>query len=383
MIYLDHAALAPMPTEVVDAMAVAGRDAWGNPDSRHAAGRRARARLEQARAEIAALLGAPPVEVQLASRGGRALERAITLGLARRPGPLALTRLEHPSALRLAERAAGEGRQVAWLPATTGCLDVLENAGALRDAAVVVVSALNHELGTVVDLVRVRAAAPQAWLIVDAVQAAPWIDLRPLRALDAIVVVASQKLGGPPGAAALRIPETVAVSQRADADLQDAGWLALVGFGEACRLARLGGEGRSAVACRRATRLLDGIRAACPTAVQNGAPEIWRGPIVNVSFPGYASTEVTAALDLAGVCVARGSACLRQTTLGSPVVAAAYPGEPWRAATATRWSVGFSTTDEDVDRACAALTRVLSALPFRDDLTASGGSIEAASSRAV
>ena len=109
MIYLDHAALAPMPPPVLEAMAAAGREAWGNLDSRHAAGRRARARLEQARAEIAALVGAPPVEVRLATRGSRALEAAVALGLARRPGPLALTQLEHPSILRIAERAAGTG----------------------------------------------------------------------------------------------------------------------------------------------------------------------------------------------------------------------------------------------------------------------------------
>ena len=86
--------------------------------------------------------------------------------------------------------------------------------------------------------------------------------------------------------------------------------------------------------------------AACPAAVFNGAVDTWCGPILNVSFPGYAATELTGALDLAGVCVARGSACLRQTTVGSPVVAAAYPGEPWRATTATRWSIGFDTTDD-------------------------------------
>ncbi|HXU63768.1 MAG TPA: aminotransferase class V-fold PLP-dependent enzyme [Polyangia bacterium] len=377
MIYLDHAALAPMPAAVVGAMTDAARDAWGNPDSVHAAGRRARARLEQARAEIAALLGAPPGEIRLATRGGQALERAIRLGLERRAGALALTPLEHPSILRIAERA---GRPMTWLPARAGRVDAAASATALRHAAVVVVSALNHELGTLVDLAAVRAAAPQAWLVVDAVQAAPWIDLRPLRALDAIVVVAAQKLGGPPGAAALRLPETVAAAERAEAELESAGWLAAIGFGEACRLARLGGDGRRAPARRQGERLRDGIRAVRPDAVFNGAPESWGGPILNVSFPGYAATEVTGALDLAGVCVARGSACLRRTTPGSPVVAAAYPDDPWRAVTATRWSVGVETTDDQIDRACATLARVLAVLPFRGDLAPAARFTQAVSS---
>jgi cysteine desulfurase len=315
------------------------------------------------------LLGAPPIEVRLSTRGSRALEAAITLGLARRPGALALSRLEHPSILRIAERAAAHGREVSWLAAPAGRLDVAKSAPALRDAAVVVVSGLNHELGTLVDVAAVRAAAPDAWLVVDAVQAAPWIDLGPTRELDAIVVIAAQKLGGPPGAAALRLPAGVAVDERTDADLEDTGWLAAVGFGEACRLARLNGRSRAVAARRRADQLRDGIRAACPAAVFNGDGDTWCGPILNVSFPGYAATELTAALDLAGVCVARGSACLRQSTVGSPVVAAAYPDEPWRAATATRWSMGFGTTDVEIDSASGALSRALATVPLREDLT--------------
>ena len=257
---------------------------------------------------------------------------------------------------------------MSWLTAPGGQLDIAKHATTLRDAAVVVVSALNHELGTLVDVAAVRAAAPAAWLVVDAVQAAPWIDLRPMRALDAIVIMAAQKLGGPPGAAALRLPERVAVAERTDGDLEGTGWLSVVGFGEACRLARLNGPGRRVTARRRAARLRDGISATCPAAVFNGAADAWSGPILNVSFSGYAAIEMTGALDLAGVCVARGSACLRQTTLGSPVVAAAYPGEPWRAMTATRWSIGFDTTDDEIDAACGALERVLASLPLRADL---------------
>jgi len=368
MIYLDHAALSPMPAPVVSAMADAARDAWGNPDSVHAAGRRARARLEQARAEIAALVGAPPREVWLATRAGAALERAIRLGLDRRSGPLALSRLEHPSVLRIAEQASAAGRAVTWLDAPAGQLDAGAAAAQLREAAVVVVSALNHELGTQTDVAAVRAAAPDAWLVVDAVQAAPWIDLRPLRALGAVTAIAAQKLGGPPGAAALCLPETVVAAERAEAAVESAGWLAAIGFGEACRIARLGGDGRRAAARRQGQRLRDGIQAVCAGAVWNGAPEAWRGPILNVSFPGHAATEVTGALDLAGVCVARGSACLRRTTPASPVVAAAYPDAPWRAATATRWSVSPETTDDEIDRACAALAAALAGLPIRGDL---------------
>jgi hypothetical protein len=65
------------------------------------------------------------------------------------------------------------------------------------------------------------------------------------------------------------------------------------------------------------------------------------------------------------------------------VVAAAYPDEPWRAATATRWSVGFGTTNEEVGGACVALARALATLPLREDLTAAHGSIPAASGKAV
>ena len=367
MVYLDHAALTPILPEVLAVMTEAAASSWGNPDSRHAAGRRARSRVEDARAEVAALLGSVPGAVRFCVDGTRALALAVELALANRRGPLALSRIEHPSLLRLAEKARAGGREVRWLASHEGGLD-LEELAALPAESVLAVGALNHELGTAPDLASVAGAAGAALLVIDAVQAAAWLDLSALAALEPIVVVAAQKMGGAPGAAAVSAPRRFPL--RHDDEEEPVGWLDLVGFGEACRLARARGHERRAVARGLTQTLLEEIRRVCPDARHNGAGAAWAGTILDVSFPGVLNGDLTSALDLEGVCVARGSACLRQTTVGSAVVAAAYPGEPWRAATATRWSAGFDTTADDVAAAARVLRRIWDALPRRHELLA-------------
>src|SRR5579872_3861286 len=118
MIYLDHAALTPTLPAVLAAMNEAAATTWGHPDARHAAGRRARARLEQARADVAAYLSCDTAEVAFASSGGQALGRAVALARAARPdGALAISRVEHPSFVRAVEAT---GAPIVWVPAPAG-----------------------------------------------------------------------------------------------------------------------------------------------------------------------------------------------------------------------------------------------------------------------
>ena len=363
MIYLDHAALTPVLPQVLEAMVGAARDSWGNPSSRHAAGRRARSRLEQARSDVAALFGSAPAEVAFAASGSRALERALGIATQARPGPLVLSRLEHPSLLRLAAREAVQGRDVRYLSAPRGDVELESVRSVLEGAAVVSLSALNHELGTALPLARLREPLRDAVLVVDAVQAAPWLDLAQLRDPSTPLVCASQKLGGPPGAAALVVPREL--SGREPLVDDDAGFLSVVGFGEACARARTERAARLERAVERARTLLRGLERMGAEVVVNGADALRAGPIVNLSFPKIHGADLAAALDLKGVCIARGSACLRVGPEGSPVVRAAYPDEPWRAVSATRWSLGFDTTSAEIERAVAVLGTVLPKLPRR------------------
>src|SRR5580693_7563650 len=101
--YLDWNATAPPAPEVLDAMAAAARDAWGNPSSVHAAGRAARARVEDARESVARLARCDPRDVVFTSGGTEANNLALRSAFAGGPGVLVTSRLEHPSVARVAE----------------------------------------------------------------------------------------------------------------------------------------------------------------------------------------------------------------------------------------------------------------------------------------
>ena len=115
-IYLDWNATTPPLTAVVEAMAAAAREAWGNPSSVHAVGRAARARVEDAREAVAKLGRCDPRDVVLTSGGTEANNLALRSAFASGPGVLVTSRLEHPSVARVVEALEREGRaRVRWL----------------------------------------------------------------------------------------------------------------------------------------------------------------------------------------------------------------------------------------------------------------------------
>jgi len=367
MTYLDHAASTPVVEEALEAMLRAARECGGNPASVHGAGRRTRAALEQARLEVAGYLGCLPAELRWEASGTAALRRALRAALGLSPGPLVSSRLEHPAVREVVEETEAAGREVRWLSQPGGVLTPEQVAPALEGAGVVALSAMNHELGTAPALAPLMARAPGAWWVVDAVQAAAWLNVSPLLGPRVFLTCAAQKLGGPPGVAALRVPRELAFapSGRREALFPEAPgtapWLAAIGMGAACRVREPAlPEGLPRVRAL-AERLLAGMRQACPRLVHNAGPD-WAGPILDVSVPEVEARHLETALDLRGLYVSRTSACQQARTVGSRVVAAAFPEEPWRADTALRFSLGLSTTGADLDAALEAWRSALEEL---------------------
>ncbi len=350
-IYLDHAALTPVDERVLAAMSEAARMSWGNPRSVHAIGRRAKAALAGAAAQIGDYLGCHPRELSFAASGTRALQLALDHALARASeGPVVSTPLEHSAVTRaLAKPRLGPRLRMLELPG--GRLELDHAEAALADAAVIVVSPLNHELGTVLPTELVELAPREAIWVIDAIQAAVWLDLDRWMGPRSLVVAASAKLGGPPGAAVLRTPP--ALQQAGEHDPLGEGtppWLAAIGMGAACEGRRGLREPARLRVAGLGRRLLAGLQELAPDLCLNADPDAWVGPIVNLSFPGVDAKGLEHELDMRGVAIARGSACRSRLVGGSPVVAAAFPGEEWRSREATRWSLGWSTTDAEVDR---------------------------------
>lgn len=361
LVYLDWNATTPPHPEVIEAMQRAARDAWANPSSVHAAGRRARAVVESARESVALLAGVDPRDVILTSGATE------SNNLALRSAPALVTsRIEHPSVIRVAEALEREGRPVRWVPVPrSGRLDpgqILGEVEGLPAGFVVALMAANHETGVLQPVAEVfdRILDRGGRLHVDAAQAAGKVE-RALWATGTTVSVAAHKLRGPKGIGALVIrsgpppvPLVLGGSQERGVRPGTVDPVGAAGFGVAARHAAEDGP-RSYAAL---SALRDSLEAAlAPHADCNGSDSLRLPHVSNLSFGGWRGDELVAALDLEGVCVSSGSACSAGTHEPSPVITAMAGAA--RAASAVRASLGDGTTGEAIELAISAMLRVL------------------------
>jgi tRNA (5-methylaminomethyl-2-thiouridylate)-methyltransferase len=366
-IYLDHAATAPVRAEVADAMATALRAGPGNASSVHAAGRAARAAVETARREVAALLGVTGEEIVFTS-GGTEGNNLVVRGLARsaaarltagaRPHVVS-SRLEHPSVLGALAVLEGDGFDVSYVSVdANGAITPEGLRAALRpETALVTLAAANHELGNVSNVAALAAVARAGGALfhTDAVQAAAWRALElGSKGVDA-ATISAHKLGGPQGVGAVFVrrgldlpPLVVGGHQEHERRAGTENVAGLVGFGVAARLAA---AERAEVAARVAglrdrleARLLEIPGARVHGDVTHRVPGT-----LNVAFAGARGQLVAIALDLEGVCVATGAACTSGSVEPSAVLLALGLA-PDAAGEALRFSLGRETTEAEIDR---------------------------------
>jgi cysteine desulfurase len=373
-IYLDWNATAPLRPQARSAM-LAALDATGNASSVHAEGRAARALIEKAREEVAALVGAQPRNVVFTSGGTEANMLALgpaVGGAGRRCERLLVSAIEHPSVL-----AGGRfpAEAVERLPVTaSGEIDlaILERrlaAGAGR--ALVSLMLANNETGVVQPIPEAVALAQAAGALlhVDAVQAAGRIPCD-INALGAdLLTLSGHKLGAPKGVgalirrdAALRLADPLIKGGGQEHGLR-AGTenvAGIAGFGAAAAAARNAPDAdRTRMAALR-DRLEQGLRAASPEVVIFGGME--RLPNTTLfARPRMKAETAIIAFDLEGIAVSSGAACSSGKVQPSHVLAAM--GVPPRlAAGAIRVSLGPTTTETEIDRFVEAWIRVSGAL---------------------
>lgn len=380
--YLDHAATAPLRPEVAAAMAdvVAGDGALGNPTGSHPAAQRARRLLEEARDEVAAFLGRDPGEIVFTSGGTESANLAV-LGPAEAARPvggeavLLTSAVEHPAVRESARAAAKSGLQAEELPVdATGIVDAdaLGRALSARVTTVAIMTA-NNETGVLqplADLIHtINRRAPQAYVFTDAVQAAPWLDLADVTAGADMVSVSAHKIGGPVGVGALALAPRVVLEPRQYGGGQErerrsgtqdvAG---AVGLATAVRLVR---TERADAGVRVATlrdRLRDGLLAAIPDAHRTLPAGVAVLPgHLHLCIPGVEREELLVALGAQDVCVSGGSSCASGALQPSHVLSA-MGVDPALAAGSLRFTLGATTTGEDVDRALAVVPAVVAAL---------------------
>ncbi|WP_333585591.1 cysteine desulfurase family protein [Phenylobacterium sp.] len=353
-VYLDYNATAPVRPEARAAV-LAALEAGGNPSSVHAVGRAARARLEAARGQVAALMGAPASTVVFTSGGTEANALAIESAVASGARRLIVSAVEHDAVIETA-RASGaavefwpvdaQGRvQLNWLSAR------LERWDASEGAAFVALMLANNETGVIQPVAEaaemVRAAG--GWLHVDAVQAAGKIGFDS-RALGAdTLAVSAHKLGGPQGVGALTFGPRARLSRRIHGGGQERGWRAgtenLPGAAGFAAAAAAAVQGLELMAAQAAWRDAAQARLRDAGAEILGADAARLPNTLCLAMPGYPAELQVMNLDLAGVMISAGSACSSGKVKASHVVSAM--GRADLAGCAIRVSGGWATIAED------------------------------------
>jgi cysteine desulfurase len=359
--YLDHAATTPMRADAVAAMLPFLTEQFANPSGSHRFARQVRKAIDEARDDVADVLGCKPGEVIFTSGGTEADNTAI-FGTLDRAGGLALCpAVEHHAVLHAVE--ARHGRVVAVDAAGRVDLDALKES--LDDVVLVSVMAVNNEVGTITDLAEVaalvRSTAPNAILHTDAVQAACWLDVRTITPHVDLMSLSAHKFGGPKGVGVLVArgrsvfaPMLVGGGQereRRSGTHNVAGIIAMAAALRATDTERADENVRVAglrdALVEGLQRELDGLHETVDRALKVSGS-------AHVCIDGIENEALLYLLDEAGVCASAASSCASGAMEPSHVLAAmGVPNE--RARGALRLTLGRTTTADDIERATTAI----------------------------
>jgi cysteine desulfurase len=378
-IYLDNAATTTARPEVIEVMVPLLGGGY-NPSSAHAHGREARAALDQARADVARVLGAAPREIVFTGGGSEADVLAIVGAAKARAadGKHVITSVfEHHAVLHAFDVLEEEGWSVTRLPVTAdGLVDPGTLAAALRPGSTTLVSIMlgNNEVGTIQPLAEIAALAHAAGALVhtDAVATAGYLDLD-LGQLDVdLLSLSAHKFNGPKGVGVLFVRRGTPLTAQIVGGGQEHGLRSgtenLAGIAGLARALVLAAAERPLDVVRVTAlrdRLAAGISARVAGTIVLGAASPRLPHIASLGFPGQPSDALLMALDLEGVSASAGSACAAGSLEPSHVVAAL--GVPPEYATGVlRFSLGRSTTPADVDGAAEVVGRVVGRMQTAD-----------------
>ncbi len=387
--YLDHAATTPMCPEAVEAMQPFYAAAYANPSGAHRMARDAMRAVNDARDLLAELWGAEPGEIVFCS-GATEADNLAVFGLANATGSAAPNRIvcsaiEHPAVLAPVERLGGMTVGVDSL----GVLDLDELAEAVDENTVLVsVMLVNNESGVIQPLAEVAEVlaqhAPQAVLHTDAVQAVSWLDVSELARPAQLVSVSAHKFGGPKGVGALIVRDGVKLQplilgggQERDRRGGTHNVAGIVGMAAAAEVATAKRQETVARVEKLRNRLADHLKAAVPDVVETGVVEPSFADAVvadactdrsrkiagscHLCFGGVESEELLFLLEREGVYASAASSCASGAFEPSHVLAAmGYHRD--LAKGSLRLSLGSTTTEADIYRACAVIPNAVAQL---------------------
>jgi cysteine desulfurase len=376
-VYCDHAATTRCHPDAAKLMYEYLVNEFGNASSIHAFGRRARKGVEEARQQIADLIGARPTELFFTSGGTEADNWALrgTLQSNRTKGShLILTPFEHHAVLDQAEALARDGFEVTLLPVEplTGLIDPAALVAAMRpDTVLISIMYVNNEIGTIQNIKALCAAAkaqdPKVVFHTDAVQAAGIIPINVKELGIDLMTISSHKIYGPKGVGALYVkkgfrfgPIQVGGGQERKMRSGTENVPGIIGFGKAAELAKQELENRAEHASAMRDRFLAGALAMSGVTL-NGIdpvahPEQRHPGNANVSVVHIDGEGMLLRLDMAGIAASAGSACSSGSLEPSHVLlAVGYSRDV--AQGSLRFSFGQENTADDVDYVLAEFAK--------------------------
>jgi cysteine desulfurase len=392
MIYLDYNATTPLCDEARETMLPYLGRHFGNPSSVHAAGREARAAIDDARDKLAALLRAKPHELVFTSGGTESCNLAV-LGLAKRDlsrgGHVISNKAEHHAVLNALEfLEKRENFEVTWLNMSRdGIVDLDQLATTIRpETRLVSIMTANNETGVTQPMREISRVCRERGVLLhsDMVQSFGKIDTD-LSLVDA-ASFAAHKFYGPKGAGVLFLRSGLSIqplmfggaheNQRRPGTENVAAIAGMAAAAEWILHGKGGSPNRPADLSQSPLRgimeeqerekalsdkLWTCITQIFPEAQQNGDSVGRLANTLNVSFPGFDSETLLIALDLEGVCASSGSACMVGSVVASHVLLAMGLSTE-RASSAVRFSLGKQTTADEIERAADAIARIFKRL---------------------
>ena len=364
-IYLDHNATTPLLPEALDAMLPYLRSRYGNPSSQHAHGQIARKAVEEAREQVAALIGATPDEIVFTSGGTESNNLAVRGTVEAHPEKrhVVTCNVEHSAVGVVCTWLEGRGCRVTRVPVQASgrvrAEDVIGSFG--DDTLLVTVMHANNETGVVQPVAEIGRAARDKGVIVhtDAAQSAGKVRVHVDELSVDLLSIAAHKLYGPKGVGALYIRKGTALSPFSLGGTHERGLrpgtenvASIVGFGVACAAAMRDAEWLEELLAMMRARLWDRLREKVPGIALNGDPEGRVPNTLNVRFPGVTGPALLAAAT--EVSASTSAACRDGADVASAVILAmGIPHE--EALGSVRLSLGRHNTDAEIDRAADAL----------------------------
>jgi cysteine desulfurase len=369
-IYLDYNASTPIAPEVAAVMRGAIDGAFGNPSSPHWAGVPARQMVEEARGQLAGLLGCTPQEVVFTSGGSEANNFALQgafFASKRARRHIVTTQIEHPAIVAPCQFLEQLGAEITWLPVDgAGRIDPDDMKCAITsDTVMISIMHANNEVGTVQPIADCAAIAREHGIPfhTDAAQSVGKIPTRVDELGADLLTVAGHKLYAPKGVGALYVRKGFTLEPLIHGAGHEGGRragtesaLLTAALGEASVLANNLSEMKGVKVLR--DRFWEALRENHGTGILlNGDPERRLPNTLNVSFIGHIGTEILTALD--GIAASTGSACHSGRIELSPVLEA-MGVPPEVGVGAVRFSLGRGTTDQEIDTVVEALSNVVS-----------------------